>query len=244
MKPVITYHDDSNIFQQIEGELRRRLPLTNLTFNLRGLKTIPKVDFTLQKFTSDLFPRSMPVNTNISPFFLHIYLVNCDDSDHYKNILKKQLSDWIAFINSKKNQEYLICYVATPDTKKSTARFLNIGGSVYDKIKSDFNQKVNKCAYIKSYGQDRESSDAWVDFIEKISESVLASFTSQIISLEEDTRRLDSQRLLPGWNYCQYFILKEGLAFAYEFMGLYDDALLQYDELNAQFYQSLEGFFL
>ncbi|KAI8814522.1 trafficking protein particle complex subunit 10 [Cladochytrium replicatum] len=60
-----------------------------------------------------------------------------------------------------------------------------------------------------------------------------------MVQLEEDIRRMDSQRLMPGWNYCQFFILKEGSALAYELMNLYDDALMQYDELEASFFQTL-----
>lgn len=33
--------------------------------------------------------------------------------------------------------------------------------------------------------------------------------------------------------------MKEGLAFAYEHMTLYDESLLIYDELEAQFFQSM-----
>ena len=42
----------------------------------------------------------------------------------------------------------------------------------------------------------------------KIKEAIVASFTMQINHADEDTRRLDQQRLIPGWNYCQFFILK------------------------------------
>ena len=72
----------------------------------------------------------------------------------------------------------------------------------------------------------------------------------QINHADEDTRRLDQQRLIPGWNYCQFFILKvlhlffnikESLSFTYELMGLFDEALVQYDELEAGFFQTLYG---
>ena len=64
----------------------------------------------------------------------------------------------------------------------------------------------------------------------------------QITQADEDTRRLDQQRLMPGWNYCQFFIMKESMAFTYELMGLYEEALVHYDELEAGFFQTLSGF--
>jgi hypothetical protein len=65
----------------------------------------------------------------------------------------------------------------------------------------------------------------------------------QINHADEDTRRLDQQRLIPGWNYCQFFILKESLSFTYELMGLFNEALVHYDELEAGFFQTLYGIY-
>jgi hypothetical protein len=65
------------------------------------------------------------------------------------------------------------------------------------------------------------------------------SFSQQVSLYEEESRNLDSQRPLPGWNYFSYFVVKENLALAYELMGIYDDSLVQYDELDAQYFQSL-----
>ena len=39
------------------------------------------------------------------------------------------------------------------------------------------------------------------------------------------------------WNFFDYFMLQEELAFAYEMLGVYDEALVQYDELDALFTQ-------
>lgn len=77
--------------------------------------------------------------------------------------------------------------------------------------------------------------------MEKMKECILSSFDMQVLQIQEDTRRLDMQRHMPGWNYCTFFILKEGLAQAFEIMTLYEDALIQYDELEASFFQVLRG---
>ncbi len=61
---------------------------------------------------------------------------------------------------------------------------------------------------------------------------------------------------MPGWNFCKFFLLKvgvfvgtlslsaaymwnskESLAKSFEGMGLLEDALLQYEELEAAFFQ-------
>ncbi|KAJ3206722.1 hypothetical protein HK099_000469 [Clydaea vesicula] len=237
---VITYCDDYQIWNQIKDEIMRRLPLKNLLWNNplpgRPPRTIPELNLNFIKYSQDIFPKAIPLY-NITPFFLHLFLVNCDDSEMYKSVVRKQIQEWLNVIANKKNQEWLIVYVQGQDSKKATTRFLGVGGSVYDKIKSDFFAK--KCIIVKPFGQDNNTSESWQELFDRIKEGVLSSFSQQILWFEEETRKSDSQRLLPGWNYCQYFIIKEGLSFSYELMGQYDDALLQYDELYAQFFQSM-----
>ncbi len=63
---------------------------------------------------------------------------------------------------------------------------------------------------------------------------------------EENMRAQRERRNNPDWNFCDYFLLQEELAFTYEMLQVYDEALLQYDELDALFTQfvlnsSVEG---
>jgi hypothetical protein len=59
------------------------------------------------------------------------------------------------------------------------------------------------------------------------------SFDLRVLQYEDDIREKDSQRALPGWNFCTFFTLKEGLARGFESVGLVEDALAIYDELSA-----------
>ncbi|KAH8149309.1 uncharacterized protein LAJ45_06849 [Morchella importuna] len=77
-----------------------------------------------------------------------------------------------------------------------------------------------------------ESEMAWLDLIAKFKTQILASFDARVSQYEDDIREKDSQRRLPGWNFCTFFVLKEGLARAFESVGLVEDALVLYDELG------------
>lgn len=77
-----------------------------------------------------------------------------------------------------------------------------------------------------------ESEMAWLDLIAKFKTHILASFDARVSQYEDDIREKDSQRRLPGWNFCTFFVLKEGLARAFESVGLVEDALVLYDELG------------
>src|SRR5271154_6203714 len=99
----------------------------------------------------------------------------------------------------------------------------------------------SRCAELRSCDTEGEELEMWQDILGKVKEGVLQSFDSRVLHYEEDIRKMDSQRTLPGWNYCTFFILKEGLAQSFEHMFLLEDALIQYDELEASFFQLLRG---
>ncbi|KAF3041496.1 hypothetical protein E8E12_001675 [Didymella heteroderae] len=78
----------------------------------------------------------------------------------------------------------------------------------------------------------QEYDGAWNDVITKFKTLILSSFDLRVSQYEDDIRKNDSQRSLPGWNFNTFFVLKEGLARGFESAGLVDDALLGYDELS------------
>ena len=73
---------------------------------------------------------------------------------------------------------------------------------------------------------------AWQDLTAKLKTLILATFSLRVSQYEDDIRERESQRLLPGWNFCTFFMLKEGLLRGFESVGLIDDALIGYDELS------------
>jgi hypothetical protein len=118
---------------------------------------------------------------------------------------------------------------------------------VYDKIRADFNGSskaaLERVAQVR-IGRDgppqqatapslgpSELEEQWQDLVEKLKVSILSSFDRRVRQYEADIRERDSQRNLPGWNFCTFFILKEGLARGFESVGLLEDALIGYDEL-------------
>ncbi|KAJ2987896.1 hypothetical protein NUW58_g4258 [Xylaria curta] len=79
---------------------------------------------------------------------------------------------------------------------------------------------------------EQDTENAWTDLIAKFRSLILSSFDMRVTQYEEDIKEKDAQRSLPGWNFCTFFILKEGLARGFESVGLVEDALVGYDELS------------
>jgi hypothetical protein len=109
---------------------------------------------------------------------------------------------------------------------------------VLEKVKADFNGSsktaVDHVAQLRLPKQGTKSpelAEQLEDLIDKMKNGILASFDLRVAQYEEDIKEKDSQRSLPGWNFCTFFILKEGLARGFENVGLFEDALAGYDEL-------------
>lgn len=121
-----------------------------------------------------------------------------------------------------------------------TSKWGRANTTVLEKVKADFNgsskSAVDRVAQLRipkpgSTTKSPELADQIEDFVEKVKNGILASFDLRVAQYEEDIKEKDSQRSLPGWNFCTFFILKEGLARGFENVGLFEDALVGYDEL-------------
>ncbi|KAL5361796.1 trafficking protein particle complex subunit 10 [Aspergillus floccosus] len=191
--------------------------------------------------------------------YLKVYILRCDDNDTYKSTARKALRDWIkshasssaSSTTTSSSQEkhdafeWLILHVVQDGdgTEKAatTSKWGRTTTTVLEKVKADFNgtskSAVDRVAQIRLPKQGTmqkppELADQLEDFIEKMKNAILASFDLRVAQYEDDIKEKDSQRTLPGWNFCTFFILKEGLARGFENVGLFEDALLGYDELS------------
>lgn len=79
---------------------------------------------------------------------------------------------------------------------------------------------------------EHDAENAWQELVLRFKSLILSSFDMRVTQYEEDIKEKDGQRSLPGWNFCTFFILKEGLARGFESVGLVEDALVGYDELS------------
>ncbi|KAK4192382.1 trafficking protein particle complex subunit 10 [Podospora australis] len=147
---------------------------------------------------------------------------------------------------------------STSDVSKTTAsRWRGGSSTLLDKLRTDFNGSsksaidrvrqirigINDVPYSMLpivvpavptgyHETEQETEAAWADLIAKFKELILSSFDTRVTQYEEDIKERDGQRSLPGWNFCTFFILKEGLARGFESVGLVEDALVGYDELS------------
>ncbi|KAL8287387.1 hypothetical protein RQP46_003839 [Phenoliferia psychrophenolica] len=228
-------------WSSIEAEVLRQLPLKNLHWksksaNRPGISTIQSLLVNFRPLaSSDLTANSVPL---LERPYLHLLFVICDDNEVYRATVRTQIREWLDGIIARPNQEWLI--VNLTSGKNAGAKFYQRKGSVVDKIKADFNAgKKDRCVHV-AQGGSAEDPTTWAEFLIKMKEGVIVTFDTNVSVYEEDVRKADSQRQLEGWQYTSFFLQKEGLADCFETMNLLEEALIQYDELEASFFQTLK----
>lgn len=164
-------------------------------------------------------------------------------------------------MNNQENHdafEYMIIHVVLPDVQNNAAWPTRASLNILEKVRTEFNSSsrpgVDHVAQIPATkslqvqgasvnpipsGPARElflkeSHQAWDDLLSKLKGLILTSFDFRVRQYEEDIKAKSAQRNLPGWNFCTFFVLKEGLAKGFESVGLVEDALISYDELSVE----------
>eukprot|EP01119_Soliformovum_irregulare_P020734 TRINITY_DN6773_c0_g1_i1.p1 TRINITY_DN6773_c0_g1~~TRINITY_DN6773_c0_g1_i1.p1 ORF type:complete len:1095 (+),score=300.01 TRINITY_DN6773_c0_g1_i1:125-3409(+) len=233
----VGYRDDYGAWGEIQEPLRNQLPLKNLTVRIKGLPTlVEQVNVSFLSQNSERFhyaPNSY--NWYTRPFVYIFFIRQCPEVENYKKDVKPKIQDWLTNVNAK-NGEWLIVYVT--DTKKESGLPKIQLRSTFDKIRGDFNSnKRDRCCQIRL--GDPRPEQIWDDFVNKLKESITITFETTITQYEEELRTQDNKRLTTGWNFNTFFLLKEGLAFTYQRMGLLKQALALYIELNAALSEKL-----
>ncbi|KAJ7905373.1 trafficking protein particle complex subunit 10 [Mycena olivaceomarginata] len=235
----------SGSWDQIHTALLAQLPLRNIHWKSpsRSIRTIQELDISLVPLESlrDEHTSQIPATLLEKPF-LNMYIVTCEDSDleTYKTSIKRQVKEWHSVVAARKNQEWLILHIIRPDSRTQSGNFFQLKGSVLDKLRGDFNtDRRDRCVQL-AWTSGYDNPALWAEFLNKLKDGLLNSFDLAVSQREEEVKRSESQRQMPGWNFCTFFILKESLAGSFQGVNLFEDALLQYDELEASFYQVLK----
>lgn len=235
--PTISYSvlpfGDSD-WLKISPEVHRQLPLRNLHWKSasRSIRTIQSLHLNFKPLSS--FDDTTGL---LERPYLNLLFVLCDDNEMYRATVRLQIREWLDSISAK-HKEWLIVHVSAG--RSAGSKFYQRKGSVVDKIRADFNtEKRDRCVQVAQF-VSAEDPTTWAEFTAKLKEGVIATFSANVLLYEEDVKKADSQRQLAGWQYASFFLQKEALAVCFEGMGLVEDALIQYDELEASFFQTLK----
>ncbi|KAH9945954.1 trafficking protein particle complex subunit 10 [Epithele typhae] len=231
-------------WKQIYASLLSQLPLRNLHWKSsarNALRSIQELDVKLVALETlrDDHAASQVPQTVLDKPLLNMYIFICEDSESYRVNNRKHIKEWHASVSQRKNQEWLIVHVVRPDQNVAQGRLFQMKASVLDKVKADFNaDKKDRCVQLV-WSAEKDSPAVWADLVTKVKDGILSAFDGALKQREDEVKRSEGQRQMPGWNFCTFFILKESVANSLEGMNLYEDSLQQYFELEEIFSQVL-----
>uniref|UniRef100_G3VMG2 Trafficking protein particle complex subunit 10 n=1 Tax=Sarcophilus harrisii TaxID=9305 RepID=G3VMG2_SARHA len=243
-KPIVTCAGDQNLFASVYPTLSQQLPREPMEWR-RSYGRAPKMihlESNFVQFKEELLPKEG--NKALLTFpFLHIYWTECCDTEVYKATLKDDITKWQNVLKAHSSVDWLIVVVESDAKKKNKTNILP-RTSIVDKIRNDFcNKQSDRCVVLCDPLKDSSrTQESWNAFLTKLRTLLLMSFTKNLGKFEDDMRTLREKRTEPGWSFCEYFMVQEELAFVFEMLQQFEDALVQYDELDALFSQYVVNF--
>uniref|UniRef100_A0A2P2KVT3 Trafficking protein particle complex II-specific subunit 130 homolog isoform X1 n=1 Tax=Rhizophora mucronata TaxID=61149 RepID=A0A2P2KVT3_RHIMU len=234
---VIAVEDVSDLWQSIKDSFERRLPLRRAWLNNKTRNQVFVENLSAEFIqTTDLRLRSrLPRDQYIFWFrepYATVVLVTCEDLDEFKTIVKPRLK----LIVQNDEREWFIVFVSRAHPSNDNAT--KMAKRVFAKLEVDFNSKKrDRCCKFDIHGPE---ASFWEDLESKIMECVRNTLDRRVQVYEDEIRKLSEQRLMPVWNFCNFFILKESLAFMFEMTHLHEDALREYDELELCYLETVK----
>ncbi|KAH9500241.1 Trafficking protein particle complex subunit 10 [Bulinus truncatus] len=241
-KPIVTCHGNKSLFTSLQQLVVQGLPKESCEWR-RSYGRPPRslnLEASFVPYDADILPDEEEKTLVSRPYF-HIYWTHCD-VEAYKQTVRDDITEWQSALKARNIPDWLIV-VVTNEESKVKAKLLP-RASVIDKVKSDFCSKYpERCIVLTEPNKlDSKSSESWSQLFQRLRNLLLQAFNRHLNKYEENMRSRREKRNEPGWNYFSYFICQEELAFMLEMLGLKEDALIQYDELDAMFDQFVENF--
>ncbi|XP_064628401.1 trafficking protein particle complex subunit 10-like [Lineus longissimus] len=233
-KPIVTCHGDQSLFSSVQPILTQQISKEPVEWKRSyGRSRTVYVEALFVPFSAEILPKENETALLGQPFF-HIFWTDCD-SDGYKSQVKDDITAWLGALKTNDISDWLIVVINNDDRKTK----LLPRTSVIDRVKSDFCSKYpDRCiSLLEPLRNDSRTSESWQGVLQRLRQLILNSFNKNINKFEDNMRAQRERRNEPGWNFCQYFMLQEELAFTYEMLSLFEESLIQYDELDALFTQ-------
>ncbi|CAO2836054.1 unnamed protein product [Amaranthus hypochondriacus] len=226
---VVAVEDVSDLWPNVKSLFEERLPfmkacLNNKTRNPVFLdKLLVEYILTTDSRLRSRFPQEQSLFWFREPYAT-VVLVTCEDLDEFKSILKPR----VKLIVQNDEKEWFIVFVNRAHPNNDQAN--KMAKKVYAKVEVEFSSKKReRCCKLDIHGPE---ANFWEDYESKIMECIRNTLDRRVQFYEEEIRKLSEQRFMPIWNFCNFFILKESLAFMFEIAHLHEDSLREYDELE------------
>ncbi|XP_042147105.1 trafficking protein particle complex subunit 10-like, partial [Ixodes scapularis] len=240
-KPIVTYAGDEKLFKSLEPFLLEGLPLEPVEWKRsygRGPKAV-SVEARFEAFDPGRLPREGDEARLLGQPFLHVYWTDCTDLEVYRSRVREDIIVWLAKLKDASVYDWMLVSVECPEPRRANKAKLLPRATVFDRMRADFPSKTSDrcCQLVDPQRSDWHSTDSWQGLLGRMRQLLLHACGRHLGRYEDLVRQQREQRTLLQWSFLRFFFLQEEFAFVLEMLGLHEEALVQYDELDALFTQ-------
>lgn len=237
-RPIVTYAGDNALFTGLQAGLVTALPQESVEWRRsygRPSRCV-HVEVEFVPFAEECLVKDVTRTILGQPIF-HTYWTDCADVEAYKSSTRDNLQAWVTSLRQQGITDWMVVLLETPDTRKGNKLIPRT--TVLDKIKNDFGGKqAERCvSLIDPLKTDSRSVESWQTLLTKMRHLLMVAYNRALNKFEENMRAERERRTEKSWSFCSYFLLQEELAQVFQLLALHDEALVQYDELDALFTQ-------
>ncbi|TYZ60275.1 hypothetical protein PybrP1_008506 [[Pythium] brassicae (nom. inval.)] len=242
----IAVHDEGGSWPFVAASLAQRLPLRGIEWrNLVG--ATQRIECLPLSFVEQPPLQPQPSASSSQPPLVALYLVKCEDLEHYRAGAKARLAAWVERMNAVR-VEWMVLYVPLGTRARAGGGGANhsVYKKIFDKIRADFAHKrpsrICKIEILEGNsvvggapGQQQQHESQWSELLLRLRHCIMDAFQVKCYKYEEAVRVLDAKRATSAadWDFGAFFLAKERLALMYQQTYLLDDAIRHFDELDA-----------
>ncbi|KAL1443188.1 hypothetical protein MTO96_030405 [Rhipicephalus appendiculatus] len=220
-KPIVTYAGDKQVFKALEPLLLEGLPQEPVEWTRsygRGPKTV-RVECRFVEYDAAQLSREKDGRL-LDQAHLHVYCTDCNDLEAYRSRVRDEIIEWMSQLKEAGIYDWMLVAVEPTDARRANKAKLLSRATVCVQVSTDSSGSVGVAALLG-----------------RLRQLLLHATGRHLGRYEELIRMQRERRTAPQWSFLHFFFLQEELAFVLEALGLYDEALVQYDELDALFTQ-------
>ena len=240
---LVTYNTEENLFRLLKPKLETELCKQSFVddkFKDGNVSLLPcKIKF--EKFAPETFEKLESSFFNHKKFLfgtplIHLFFTSSNEISWYNQSTQSEIKTWLMTLEQFGYENWILIHVTqhASTLRKNAQSSIN---NVITTIKEDFTSE--NPAFAKKFYQltlpekgDQATEKHYTEFITFLFTSMKKYFMSQTDKYETLLSMTREDQDKPLWNFFHYFLMQEQLCFAYEHMGMYQAALLAYDELD------------
>ncbi|GMM49991.1 hypothetical protein DASB73_009490 [Starmerella bacillaris] len=234
MGAVVAYTDPQGIFTKYESLLDQYLgllvylhwqPSVNITIGPTGngigtaVRTIPSLKLTFVPEKDKTMPYHQIPGLNPLPL-MQILVFEVTSTDIYRHKLRQIGKEWFSkHVDIREPTGHAVVLIHTAKDSDKAVK------SIWTRMINEFDEDV--CLQLNP-----EVTQDWMQLRQLIQKQILIAFDQRVVQLNSEARKLNLTMDVPGWNFGQLYAVYESLAWAYESLNLFEDALSIYDSLH------------